>query len=570
MTKQAKKRLTGLAVVVLVVAIAAGGWGLLSLSGSSDAAESGGVAGALEWYKIKRTDFDVKIIATGELEARNQIEVKSKVDGNNAIISVVDEGVTVQAGDLLVKLDDSQIVAEIEEDQIEVEQASANLLAAQRDLELAEQQAITAEKAAQVELNLARITLEKWRDGDVKQARRGYNLELVNAERELKTAERDLDLSRQLREQNFISQNELEDAELTHINAVDALETAKQNIEVYNKYIFEQERQQYESDVDQAEAGLDQVRRENQIKIDRAKSDVESKQRTLDLRQSRLDEEKQELANTTIRAPADGLVVYATSVGRGRRGNDTPIQQGREVREDETIILLPDTSQMVASLRVHEAVLNQIKLGQRAVVAIDARRDAPVEGKVYSVGVMAVDGGWLNPQLREYTVKVALPENYDNSLKPAMRCTGQIYVGRVENALAVPVQAVFTEGRRRFVYVSAGSGRVKRQPVTIGRASESLVEITEGVDEGTRVLLRNPRPGEVVDEPGTASRPTDPFASPDQSSEGQRPEGAERPRREGGGQRPGLEQSNQPEPQPKAQTPTDPTSGKPTSQPPPE
>jgi len=505
MTAQAKKRLTGAAAVALLVALGVVIWATLSLSDVSQA-ETAAPTGALEWYAASVSDFDVKVIATGELEARHQIEVKSKVKGSNAIVSVVDEGTSVKAGDLLVKLDDTSIVTNIEEQQINVESARASLLAAQRDLELVEQQAITAEKAAVVQLALAEIKLEKWRDGDVTQARRGYKLELINAERTLQTAERDLALSRQLREQNFISQNELEDAELEQINAADALETARQNIEVYNKYIFEQERQQFTSDVEQARDGLEQVKRENQIKIDRAKSDVESKQRTLNLRETRLADELQELEETTISAPADGLVVYATSVGRGRR-SDTPIQQGREVREDETLILLPDTSQMVASLRVQEAVLSQIQVGQRAAIAIDARREAPVEGRVYSIGIMAVDGGWLNPQLREYTVKVALPAGYDSTLKPAMRCTGQIFVGRVEDALAIPVQAVFTEGRRRFVYVSAGGGKVRRQTVKIGRASETLVEITDGITEGARVLLRNPRPGEIADEPDREATP---------------------------------------------------------------
>jgi HlyD family secretion protein len=102
----------------------------------------------------------------------------------------------------------------------------------------------------------------------------------------------------------------------------------------------------------------------------------------------------------------------------------------------------------------------------------------------------------MNPDLREYAVRVELPEDAAGKLKPAMRATGEVTIGRVENTLAVPVQAVFTEGEDRFCYVPTMGGHVKKIPVSIGRANESFAEVTKGLSEGDRVLLRRPRPGE--------------------------------------------------------------------------
>ena len=111
--------------------------------------------------------------------------------------------------------------------------------------------------------------------------------------------------------------------------------------------------------------------------------------------------------------------------------------------------------------------------------------------------MIAEDGGWINPNLREYKVKADLPAEIVG-LKPAMRCSAEIVTGQVQEAIAVPVQAVFSEAEEHFCYVPAGRNSIQRTPVTLGRASESFVEIVKGLKSGDTVLLRHPRPGEEI------------------------------------------------------------------------
>jgi hypothetical protein len=109
-------------------------------------------------------------------------------------------------------------------------------------------------------------------------------------------------------------------------------------------------------------------------------------------------------------------------------------------------------------------------------------------------------GRWMDPNRREYTVKIALQNVGDGvRLKPAMRCEATITLGRVENVVAVPLQAVFTDEMVRFVYVPR-DGRYARVPVKIGRRSDTLAEIAAGLSPGERVLVREPSPGEVLRE----------------------------------------------------------------------
>ena len=471
-----------------------GGVILMGLSSASDPGPSTDSANDSEWFTVDRRSFDLTVIASGELEAREQVEIKSQVSGSVPIIEIVEEGTFVQEGDFIAKLDDDNLQDKIEEEILKVESARSASIAAEQEEQIAINEAQSADKAAQVKLTLAELDLAKWESGEVKQKRRELELALKKAQRRVKRAAEDLKLSHELYDQKFISLNELDDSIVEELEAGNALETAHLDIKVYEQFAYHRDHQKNQSDVEQARSELERTRHKNESKLAKLRADLESKQRMLKIREDRLDELKTQQINTRIIAPRDGLVVYRTSVGRRYQRQD-PIAPGRQIRFNETMVLLPDTRQMVAALRVHEALLPQVDKGQPVVVTVSARPNQPIAAEVLSLAVMAQDGGWLNPQLREYKVRVALPVGIDASLKPGMRCSGEIKVGRVEDALAVPLQAVFSEGSQRFCYVPDGR-KVRRQPITIGRASEAMVEVTAGLEPGTQVLLRSPHAGE--------------------------------------------------------------------------
>jgi hypothetical protein len=160
-------------------------------------------------------------------------------------------------------------------------------------------------------------------------------------------------------------------------------------------------------------------------------------------------------------------------------------------------MVLPDTSRLQAAVKVNEALSGQIEPGQTATIVSDALPDVVLEGIVRSVGVLAESGGWRDPNRRDYTVRIELTDGNDLGLKPSMRCKADIYVGRVDDALYVPVQSVFRNGPLAFVYVPQGSGYAQ-QRVQIGRASELYVEVMEGLEEGSSVLLRQPAPERIA------------------------------------------------------------------------
>lgn len=489
--------------VAAVVVLGVTAWGTGILGARADAPDAAPDSSAsrssdnAEWYQVDKRSFDLIVIASGELVAKNQVEIKSQVEGTTQIVEIVPEGTSVKAGDRLAKLADEKIKERIEQVSLDLVGARSNAIAAQQALAIMESQAQSKRSDAQLSLDMATLDLEKWIKGTDVQQRRDLDLALEKAQRTLVRDNRDLELSRELYKEKFISLSELEDGEIKALESKNALETARQNASVYEQYTRPMEERRMRSAVDQTRASLERTIRENESELEKLRADLQSKQRTLKIREDTLANQEQQLAATDIKAPSDGVVVYASSVGPRWRRNE-PVAQGANIRFNESIILLPDTRQMVAALKVHEALLSSVQIDQKVSVSIDARPSQPIEGKVSTIAVTAEDGGWMNPDLREYIVRVDMEAGADETLKPGMRCSGRILIGQVKDAMAVPVQAVVREGQKTFVYAPASSGKVQRQSVKIGRASETFVEILEGLNSGDRVLLRKPRPGETV------------------------------------------------------------------------
>ena len=86
----------------------------------------------------------------------------------------------------------------------------------------------------------------------------------------------------------------------------------------------------------------------------------------------------------------------------------------------------------------------------------------------------------------------ALIEKADPRLSPGMTVTVNIPIGHAEDAVSVPVTAVFKgEGNKRVVYVKSGEATEKRE-VKIGVTNIDHAQILNGVKEGEQILLIEP------------------------------------------------------------------------------
>jgi len=491
-----KRRTLRLAVgVVVIAALAVTALGMAQRFSGSE------VGTTPDLHRVGVENFEITFTAGGELEAENQTEIRSTLENPTDILEVIDEGTHATKGQTLIRLNDEAITTKIEDQMLSVETSRNDLISAQNALAIQINENDAALRQAKLKVELAQIDLDKWMKGDVVKRRLELSTALEKNKRDSKRLSDKLVRSKDLYARSYLSKDELQRDEIDALSAEAALERAQKDSEVYETYDFVRDQKQKTSDLEEAKAAYERVVKLNENKRAGKEADVSNRTRLLTLREERLEKLQEQLKACTLKAPTDGLVVYATSLYNNRMygGSDNTLQVGYNVRPNEFLVALPDTSSMVASVQVHESIAGRIHPGQRANIRIDAIRNSVFSGVVKSVGVLAESGGWRDPNLREYNVKILLTgSNKEQVLKPSMRAEAEIILGDVEGVIAALVQAIFHEGEVSYVYVSRGGDRFEKIPVRVGRRSNTTAEIVAGLNDGQTVLLREPTPGEVI------------------------------------------------------------------------
>lgn len=444
-----------------------------------------------------KTSFEITVTANGELKAANQKDLKSELEQRSTIVEVVPEGKSVKAGEVLVKLNSDEIQKELDEAEDRLRSAENEVRVAENDLDIQRTDNASALSKAETGIRLAELELQKWLNGDDKEKRQADALAIEKGEREEKRLKEKLERSQELFSKQFLSSDELKQDETSYLEAKSALETSYLQRDTYEKYTREKELTKLNADVDEAQKELERVKKTNDSNLNTKQSQLDLARANLRQITTQVTRLRKQLDATVIKAPTDGLVVYASSLeGRWRWDNSGPIAVGREVHPNESIISLPDTSGMTASIKVHESMISKIRPGQPALVTIDAAQGRVFHGKVESTGIIAESGGWSDPNLREYEVKIALEIDSDHGLKPSMRCEAKVVLEDVRDVVAVPLQAVFIEKAVNYVYTSDGD-RYVRTPIRVGKRSDLYAEVVEGIKEGTKVLMREPSIAQV-------------------------------------------------------------------------
>ena len=94
----------------------------------------------------------------------------------------------------------------------------------------------------------------------------------------------------------------------------------------------------------------------------------------------------------------------------------------------------------------------------------------------------------VDPETRSVKVRTEVA-NADGRLKPDMFASVQIITDLHRTAISIPQSAVLDDGGKSVVFVSEGSGYVKRG-VNLGIQGNGRVEIIEGLQAGDKVVVK--------------------------------------------------------------------------------
>ena len=234
--------------------------------------------------------------------------------------------------------------------------------------------------------------------------------------------------------------------------------------------------------LEEAEAKLKQLQETYELKRRAAAADI----RILEIRRERSETNmKQAESNAQrmlIASPLPGVAVVKTTFKNG--GNMVEFMEGDEVRPGQAVVEVVNPAVMRVRARVNQADMNDLRIGQKVGVGLDAYPELTFEGVVDQISPIGQQST-LSPKVRSFIVLVLVHGAHPN-LMPDLTASLDVQLERTPGVLVVPRDAVVFEGEHAYVRAQRG-GRFERQDITVGAMNTHEVVVTSGLQEGVTV-----------------------------------------------------------------------------------
>jgi HlyD family secretion protein len=238
---------------------------------------------------------------------------------------------------------------------------------------------------------------------------------------------------------------------------------------------------------------------EDRLALEQARAQLATSSESLHQARAVLGDAFDQLAKTEIRAPIAGRIV------------ELPIKVGETAIPSTNalagakLMKIADVSALTAELKVDEADIGQVTVGQAVDVYPAAYPDTAMHGRVQKIALAPTIEG----QARGYKVTVTLDAPGALALRSGMSARADVYLGDGRAQLAVPVEAVVEEDAeaeavvdddapkreaakasavRMFAWIDR-DGRARKVAVKTGVSDDRWQAIASGLKAGDRVIV---------------------------------------------------------------------------------
>lgn len=214
--------------------------------------------------------------------------------------------------------------------------------------------------------------------------------------------------------------------------------------------------------------------------------ELQDAQYEYDRAKSAVDLAEDDVNQTVITAPMDGIVVGEPK---------TPGTMAVQGSTNPTVIMrIADLSEKLVKAKVDETDIGSVKIGEHATFTVDAYPDKTFRAEVTKISQTDTANSWDTSSSSSssssssnaviyYYVTFSAPDD-ENLLLPAMTARLDIIVGQVRNALCVPIAALKTDAKgsyvERITKDAQGKDVAEKIYITVGLYGEEFVEVTGG------------------------------------------------------------------------------------------
>ena len=296
----------------------------------------------------------------------------------------------------------------------------------------------------QGQLDRARADLQASRAGVRPEERQRLEAQVRSAEASLVNARTEYGRARQLLNSRTISRVEFDRAETTYRVAQENLEAARQTL-------------------DQSAVGREE--------------DVLAREAEVRGLEGRVVEANLQLADSTLRAPYDGVIAQRF------------VEQGQNVRAKQPVVKFQDIAEIDIAADIPESVMADIRAAD--IVGLVAEFSA-LPGRRFPVHLKEV-AQRADPVTQTFSIRAAMLVPEGVNLLPGMTATVAMTYRRASilgGRILVPIAAIFEAGPgQQAAWVFGPDQTVSRRPVKTGEARGGRIEIVDGLQPGDRIAV---------------------------------------------------------------------------------
>ncbi len=451
----------------------------------------------------QRGDISKIVEVSGSLVAIQDVALSAKQGGKLAEV-LVREGDQVQKGQILARVDSSDLESQVRVDQAQVASAVAKVDQAKAAYEqqvtnvtagidsarasLAQQLASSEAqiKSAESALASAKASLSTTLEGARPEERNQTQAALAVAQANYAKSESDLKRYKRLHDAGAISDADFDQYLNSRDIALANLNSAKATLRLQNEGNRAQDIDRAREAVRQAEENLRQTRaqsatnemrradletaiatqKQNNVKL----ADIKSAKASLLEAQSTLEIAERAVADTLVRSPITGRISQRLA------------EPGQVVTSSTVLLHVVSTGELYFEPSVPDASSGDLRVGEPVSVQVDA-----YPGRVFSGAVASVYPQSSNTN-RSLPIRVVL-ENQDGQLKPNMFAHGNVTTLTHKSVVLIPAKALLSKESKTQVFVYL-DGKAKVRSVTLGISSPdgTFVEV-DGIQPNDHLIV---------------------------------------------------------------------------------
>lgn len=468
-SKKRKKSTIIISIIIILVLIA----------GAMSCTTGGSTTALVSTTNATRGELQESISTSGTISSEQQKVIFAEVSGRLETVNVA-AGDAVKAGDVLISFDMKAAEDVLTQAKLQQSKSTAGYEAA-----------MSNNNDSQAKLREAKTNLKV-----LEQQIADWKANLKNLQKELSDYQRELNNS--LAEENFELSEESEELqeELAALDknaadyAVKAAEIQEELADIREEMAYNQYKQQIAGSSDYVAELQEEIAKvqEELADFEAYKAEMEGQKTSgentvldsYDKQQYEADKQLSAMSYQTAKeaydkakqgvvAEFDGIIMECSAV------------QGSNVTEGMQLLTIANSQAVKITFQASKHDVEKLKTGQQADITISGNS---YQGNVSKINRMATMNASNTPMVG---VEVHIT-NPDDNIILGLDAKLEIFTGKTEDALLIPVESVNADKEGDFLYV-VENGIVVRKPIVCGISSDTYTEVLEGITEEDEIIV---------------------------------------------------------------------------------